>query len=552
MSDASVVWPQAALTAVAELNAKIPADLRLPAEFIARYPPGSDVRGAPSASGLLSPDELEITSLDGDSVSLLDKIKRKDVTAVQVASAFCKRAAIAQQLLFCLTDFMMEDALKRAAELDAWYESTGELVGPLHGTTSRRYEGDNMMVKGTKSGGGFLSDFAHPEAMQHGLTAQILYDAGAVFFAKTNLPQSIMHLETYSFWGQALNPINTGLTPGGSSGGSSALIAFGGSTMGMGSDIGGSLRSPANACGIWTLKPTCLRLPKGAGNIPMPGADSILATWGPLCRSLRDLELMFSVILGTSPWLKSPDLVPILWSIPTNPTWSGSGNRLKVGVMWHDGVVLPQPPIRRALNALVEALKQNESIEVVDYVPFKHREASELAHQLYFIDGGARIRAKAAETGEPVLPLTEWVLTHSSVKEHTAHDIWELHDKRDALRAEYVKHFNTHNVDVVLCPAGAGPAPALGTCKYWGYTNVWNFLDYPAAVFPTGLAVDPTIDVKDSARQFMSAADEYNAACYEFETLRGAPLCLQLVSRRYTEELLICALRKISTMLPLK
>jgi Asp-tRNA(Asn)/Glu-tRNA(Gln) amidotransferase A subunit family amidase len=75
----------------------------------------------------------------------------------------------------------------------------------------------------------------------------------AVFYVKTNLPQCIMHLETYSFWGQVLNPYNTKLTPGGSSGGCSALVAFGGSPLSIGSDIGGSLRSPANACGIWTL-----------------------------------------------------------------------------------------------------------------------------------------------------------------------------------------------------------------------------------------------------------------------------------------------------------
>jgi Asp-tRNA(Asn)/Glu-tRNA(Gln) amidotransferase A subunit family amidase len=62
-----------------------------------------------------------------------------------------------------------------------------------------------------------------------------------------------MHLETYSFWGQTMNPYNTALTAGGSSGGCSALIAFGGSPLGTGSDIGGSLRSPSAACGLWTL-----------------------------------------------------------------------------------------------------------------------------------------------------------------------------------------------------------------------------------------------------------------------------------------------------------
>nr|GAT57171.1 predicted protein [Mycena chlorophos] len=686
MSESSIVWPQAALDAVAQLQAKIPPEYRLSADFIAKYPPGSDVRGAVTdcQCGILTAKELDITNLDTDSVSLLSRIKSKEFTAVEVTRAFTKRAAVGQQLLHCLTDFFPEEALKRAQELDDYYERTGQLVGPLHGLPIDIKA--NMMVKGTKASSGFVIDCLQPEATQHGLIAQILYDAGAVFYVKTNLPQSIMHLETYSFWGEALNPWNTALTPGGSSGGSSALVAFGGSTMGVGSDIGGSLRSPANACGIWTLKPTTQRLPKGSGCVPMLGADSILSTYGPLCRSLRDIELFFSTILATKPWLKSPDLVPIPWHIPTAPSFSGTNGRLRVGVMWHDGVVLPQPPIRRALKEFAEKLRKDQSIEVVDYTPFKHKEAGDLAHALYFVDGGARIRAKAAEGGEPLVPLTEWVITRPTVKNHNIAELWELffstilgtkpwlkspdlvpipwhiptapsfsgtngrlrvgvmwHDgvvlpqppirralkgfaeklrkdqsievvdytpfkhkeagdlahalyfvdggarirakaaeggeplvpltewvitrptvknhniselweliaRRDGLRVEYVAHFNAQNVDVVLCPAGAGPAPVLGTCKYWGYTNVWNFLDYPAAVFPTGALCDPAIDLEDASRQYMSDADEYNARCYDAQVFKGMPLALQLVSRRYSEELLVCALRQISGSLPL-
>jgi hypothetical protein len=129
-------------------------------------------------------------------------------------------------------------------------------------------------VLGHKSGCGFSADTIFTPASKHGSMAQLLYDAGAgtlfipnisgyqtfnkfpiypVFYCKTNLPQSIMHLETYSFWGQVVNPYNTKLTAGGSSGGCSALVAFGGSPLSIGSDIGGSLRSPAAACGLWTL-----------------------------------------------------------------------------------------------------------------------------------------------------------------------------------------------------------------------------------------------------------------------------------------------------------
>ncbi|KAJ6510859.1 amidase signature domain-containing protein [Mycena sanguinolenta] len=561
----NIVWPQVALDARAERDAKIPETFRLSPTFIAKYPPGADVRGAAAESGLMTPEELDITSLDQDAVSILARIKSKEATAVQVVLAFAKRAAIAHQLLCCLTDFFFDDALTRAKELDDFYANTGKLVGPLHGLPisikvppephrcpllSYMMQ-DHMLLAGHKSTSGFCVDTSQPPATKNGFLPQILYDAGAVFYVKTNIPQLIMHLETYSFWGQTLNPCNTKLTPGGSSGGCSSLVAFGGSPLSVGSDIGGSLRSPAAACGIWTLKPTTLRVPKG-GISPQPGTDSILSTFGPLSRSLRDIDLWFSVVLGCRPWLKENSLVPIPWAVPTTPSWSGLNGRLRIGVMSHDDVVLPQPPIRRALDTLVELLKKDPALEIVEYKPFKHSEAVALAHELYFVDGGEYARGKAAAGGESFLPLTEWVTTLPSVKNHAVHELWEMNIRRDTLRALYLEHYNAQSIDVVLCPAGAGPAPALGTCKYWGYTNIWNFVDYPAAVFPTGLYCDPARDVKDNVpRTYMSEADRLNSDSYAPETFAGAPLCLQLVSRRFADELVVKAMEEISKALPL-
>ncbi|KAJ7457356.1 amidase signature domain-containing protein [Mycena latifolia] len=545
-----IQWPQAALDAVAERESKIPQYLRLTPSFIANYPAGSDIRKAAETSGLLTAEELEITGPANDATALLERIKSKELTAVQVVTAFAKRAAIAHQMVSCLTDFFLEEALVRAKELDDFYEKTGQLVGPLHGLPISIK--DHMDVAGHKSGSGFSGDTLDPPASKHGRIAQVLYDAGAVFYCKTNLPQSIMHIETYSFWGQVANPYNTHLTAGGSSGGCSALIALGGSPLSIGSDIGGSLRSPAAACGIWTLKPTTLRVPRGAGSAPLPGANSIVETFGPICRSLRDVDMWFSVVLGSKPWLREYDLTPIPWRISTPTTWSGLNGRIRIGVMWHDGVVLPQPPIRRALKAMVDALKEDPAFEIVDYSPFKHFEASELAHELYFVDGGARIRERAAVNGEPILPLTEWVITRPTVKDHTIAELWQLNLRREDLRAQFLEHYNSQNVDVVLCPVGPGPAPPLGTAKYWGYTNVWNFVDYPAAVFPTGLYADPVLDVKDAAtRAWMSQADMENSECYEPTIFKGAPLSLQLTSRRFGDEMVIQALGEISKILPL-
>ncbi|KAF7340781.1 Amidase domain-containing protein [Mycena sanguinolenta] len=450
---------QVALDARAERDARIPEAFRLTPEFIAKYPPGADVRAAAAESGLMSPEELNITSLDQDAVSILARIKSKEITA----------------LLCCLTDFFLDDALARAKELDDFYAKTGKLVGPLHGLPISIK--DHIYLAGRKSTTGFCVDTLQPPATKNGFLPQILYDAGA--------------------------------------------------------------------------EPTTSRVPKG-GLCPEPGADSIDFTFGPISRSLRDIDLWFSIVLGCKPWLKENSLVPIPWEVPTTPSLSGSNGRLRIGVMWHDDVVLPQPPIRRALKTLVDALIKDPGLELVEYKPFKHSEAVALAHELYFVDGGECAREKAAAGGESLLPLTEWVITLPSVKNHTVHELWEMNIRRDTLRAQYLEHYNAQNVDVVLCPAGPGPAPPLGTSKYWGYTNVWNFVDYPAAVFPTGLHSDPALDVKDTApRTYMGETDRLNSDSYDPEVFAGAPLCLQLVSRRFADELVVRALEEISKALPL-
>ncbi|KAE9400228.1 amidase [Gymnopus androsaceus JB14] len=524
-------WPAIARNVVAERDACIPDGLLLPGEFIARYPARSD--------------ELQLTDPSNDATS------PKDVTAVEVMTAFMKRAAVAHQLLCCLTQMFFDEGLARARELDEYYENTGQLIGPLHGLPISIK--DHMGIKGKKATGGFSGDLERLISTEHGHINQILWDAGCVFYCKTNLPQGIMHLETHSFWGQTLNPHNTALTPGGSSGGCGALIAFGGSPLSIGSDIGGSVRSPASCCGIYTLKPTTGRLPGNGlrGASVTPGNESILATSGPIARSSRDINLFFKVVLGAQPWVQNMGLVPLPWR-PEPVKWTGEAGKIRLGVMWNDGVVLPQPPVRRALKAMVEALKKTNKFEIVDYEPMYHKELTLMAHSLYFTDGGASLHARATATGEPLCHLTEWVITLPGVKKYTIHELWELQLERDALRAKYYAYWNSQKIDVLLCPVQYGSAQVLQTTKYWGYTAAFNCADFPAAVFSTGLKVDTTLDPKDEPREPWSEADAHSIACYEPELLKNGPLCLQLVSKRHSDEEVMQALREIETVLPLR
>ena len=125
-------WKEIADAKKAEQLSRIPTEWRLTLETT---PPAGtvDLRPVAASSGILSELELKITGGEYDAVSLAAKIADSTYTAVAVVTAFCKRAAIAQQLCNCLTEIMFLDAMERAKKLDESFTKTGKTVGPLHG-----------------------------------------------------------------------------------------------------------------------------------------------------------------------------------------------------------------------------------------------------------------------------------------------------------------------------------------------------------------------------------------------------------------------------------
>ncbi|GAA2293164.1 amidase [Streptomyces violaceusniger] len=129
--------------------------------------------------------------------------------------------------------------------------------------------------------------------------------AGAVVLGKTNVPLGLQDVQTFNeIYGTTHNPWDHGRTPGGSSGGSAAALASGFGALSIGSDIGGSLRTPAHFCGIYAHKPT-LGLAANRGMVP-PTAPALptepdLAVVGPMARTARDLALLLDVMAGPDP-----------------------------------------------------------------------------------------------------------------------------------------------------------------------------------------------------------------------------------------------------------
>ncbi|PWN99241.1 amidase signature enzyme [Tilletiopsis washingtonensis] len=390
-----------------------------------------------------------------------------------------------------------------------------------------------------------------------------LLEAGVVIIAKTTMPQTVMQVDTRShLHGVTLNPRNLHLSPGGSSGGESALLAAGGSALGLGSDIGasdamqarrrltpstgGSVRQPAACVGLYGMRPTCGRLPMRGVRSTMAGAEGIVGSLGPFAHSLRDLRLISKVLLSgtaggpTPPWVLDPHGCPRCpWREVLQP------KKLRVGVMRCDGRVRPTPPVRRAMDTAVQQLAKVASVELVDFsLGSLGSEAWDLARELYFQEGGAVVRGLIESTGEPLLPLTQAILG-APVRDHTAGEVWRLASRREAHRRAFMALWQSAELDVLLCPAAPLPAPRPGRVRYWGYTSHFNLWDMPGVVFPTATTALHTTDAhweqELESVPCTGDADEHHRAVFD-----GAPVGLQLIGQRWMEEELLAAVEVVA------
>jgi len=454
---------------------------------------------------LLTGLEIKITETTPE--ELLIALSSGTHSSTEVTSAFLRRAGLAQKLVNCITELFAPEALERAAYLDNFIKEHGKPIGPLHGLPISVKE--HIAFKGKDINCGFVSRVGTVGHVQSHIL-EMLWNAGCVFYARTTEPQTLMHLETSStLYGETVCPFNRSLTSGGSSGGEGALLGMRGSCLGIGTDIGGSIRSPAANNGVYGLRPTSYRLPLEGLQATMGGQEAVVPVIGPLSTSLEGIKVFMKALIDQKPWLKEPSILPFPWRFEQD--WLQLDKKpLRVAVLWDDGVVKPHPPVTRAMKELSAKLSSIEGIEVVDWTPYKHDRAWEIVASLYFADGGAEETEAINASGEPWRPLSEFVLKENPyVRTHKISELWKWVTAREQYRSEYAEVLNKSGVDVILCPVGPGAAPPLNQSRYWGYTSQWNLLDYPALVFPAS-QVDQEEDVKEQAYEPRNDKDRFN------------------------------------------
>ncbi|MBW0146782.1 amidase [Marinobacter arenosus] len=194
---------------------------------------------------------------------------------------------------------------------------------------------------------------------QHADVAQRLEEAGAVILGKTNVPVYATDLQSYNkLFGVTSNPYQLAHTPGGSSGGAAAALASGMTPLEVGSDLAGSIRTPAHFCGVFGHKPT-RSLVSFRGHIPgPPGTRSRpdLAEGGPMARCSKDLELLLGIIAGPRPVERRS------WSLNMEPAALDHLEQARVG-LWFDDPLCPiDDELRRGYKGLAKALEERGAL----------------------------------------------------------------------------------------------------------------------------------------------------------------------------------------------
>ncbi len=241
-----------------------------------------------------------MTDLYATARQMLADLYSKRISARELLDAHVARNDALAKSINAVTVTDLERAKKDAAAIDD-ARAKGANLGALAGlpmTVKDGYDVENMPATA-----GFPPFASRPKQCADAELVARTRSAGAVIWGKTNVPLMLSDWQSYNaIYGTTNNPYDVTRVPGGSSGGAAAALATGITPLEIGSDIGGSLRTPANFCGVTALKPTWGRLPMRGHVPPPPGIDAEvdLGVGGPMARNIGDLKLLWNVLNKSS------------------------------------------------------------------------------------------------------------------------------------------------------------------------------------------------------------------------------------------------------------
>jgi amidase len=412
---------------------------------------------------------------------MADSIRKKETSSEEIVRACIQRIEEVNPIVNAVVQSDFDNAISRAKQADEAIKNN-DIWGPIHGVPVTIK--DSIEVSGIISAGGTMGrkDFI-PE--QDATLVNRLKEAGAIVLGTTNVPELCLAFEADNLvYGKTNNPYNTSLSSGGSSGGEAAIIASGGSPLGLGSDAGGSVRVPAHFCGIAGIKPTSGRLPRTGHFIPPGGAIDSLWQIGPMARSVDDLITVFPFLLGVD--YQDVAIVPMPYHDPNEVKLE----TLRVGYYTDNQFVTPTKEtvdtVTKCVNDLSAQGVTVEEVQLpnVDWVP-------DFWIDLLAADGGALVKHVFELCGTTEYhPLMQRLFEFCQRRAKTTAEFIAMFIRWDQFRAEMLNIIKDY--DVLISPACAYTAAEHGTtynndvfCGF-SYTIVYNLTGWPGTVVRCG------------------------------------------------------------------
>lgn len=519
-----------------------------------------------SSSKPSSQEGEALTSLSAS--ELARRIAAGLLSSQEVVEAHIRRIEVVNPRLNAVVVPLFEQAREDASRADRLREQ-GTLLGPLHGVPITLKE--QFSVSGTPTTVGLLS-YKSKVMEQEGPLVTRLRQAGAIVLGKTNVSQLLLSLSgscENPVYGRTDNPWNLARTPGGSSGGEAAIIAAGGSPLGLGGDNGGSIRIPAHFCGLYSLLPTARRLTNldVAPYAEVAGQEATIAQPCPIARSTQDLRLAMSILAAPGLNDLDPSVPPVPWSSSTTVSLAG----LRIGMYTDNGVFSVSPAVRRAVEEAAQILRARGAL-VEPWNPPDVAEAVRLYIALRCADGSATY--KRLLKGNPrerhisfnqrlsSLPGAVRALLVSLLRQfgqaHMASSLqslrgalsvdqyWQLVEEGNQYRYRFLSALDAERFDALLCPPYALPAlphespGILNVINAGSYAILSNLLGLPAGVAPVtrvhpGEECERSVG-KDRVERAARAA-EINSA--------GLPVGVQVMARPWREDIVLALMEAL-------
>lgn len=437
---------------------------------------------------------------------ICDLIQKREITSFEIVEALYKQYNKHQNQINAVAINLFEEAFTTAKQYDE-LAAKDIFVGPLHGLPISIKE--NIDIKGFATTLG-IKDSRITSAKEDAEIVKILKSLGAIIICKSNVPEGLIPMDcNNSVYGQTFNPWNKDFVTGGSSSGEAALIASGQSFLGIGTDLGGSIRFPAAFCGIAGFKPTRNALPRKGVFSVIRGQNVIVGDLGPMARKVDDLIFMMDNLYkhkffeNSSRKLLNPELKIQDCNI----------SKMKIGYYTYDGFIKAAPALEHVVEESIEILR-SLGAEVVEIPCNNQKEIIKRYLSISTADGQKTFLERFKLQKKPIPQMRNMfrlaklsntsisILTSilkigrenrlseviTQVKKKTVYEFWKMTDEIEYYKQEEMDFFKENKLDAIICPASALTSVLRGLegemSIIFSYFGRYNVLGFPAGVVP--------------------------------------------------------------------